>query len=94
MSGKVTRFIIGAVCELLTIRDPFDKHTPPEITGTYKDKNGRNVIQVRADNYRDLERYTDGTTIEGDVSRHCVHTGYKQWEIRVVDWNTDPHREG
>jgi len=81
--------IARAAAELLTLPDPYpDKYFSPEITGTYKDKCGRTVLEVKAMNYQDAARFTDVTTPTGNVSRTITHVGRNTWEIGVEDWDT------
>jgi hypothetical protein len=85
------RFLVGCVCELLTLDDPYDEpHRPPEILGTYTDDHGYPVVKVRADNYIDATDIWAGTTYPGDVSKVATKTSPKTWFIHVEEWQTGP----
>jgi hypothetical protein len=83
---NILQHIARAAAELLTLPDPFpDRYEPPTVTGTRTDSKGRTVLQVRAQNYRDVSRLTEGKTAAGNVSQVHTHTGNNQWEIHVED---------
>lgn len=86
------KFFVSAVSELLTIPsiDPYrTKYEPPQVTGARTDGNGRTVLEVRADNARDVSKITEGVTVAGDVSIVHTRVGRKRWETSVQDWNTE-----
>lgn len=84
------KFLQSAVSELLTIPsiDPYkQKYEPPVVTGTHEDKNGRTVLEVKAQNYRDVGKVTEGITAQGDVSIVNTRVGHNKWEVHIEDWN-------
>ena len=96
---SIRRHAIGIVCEMLTLKDPYDKRVEVKVLGTRTESRKsiydghpmpgtREVITVQANNYRDLERFTDGITPEGN--RSFVHTrvGHNKWEISTEEWDT------
>lgn len=80
--------LVGICCVMLSIKDPYDKHTQPSLERVTTDDNGRPVLHILADNYRDAERFSQGTTYPGDVTRTLVHLGGRNWNDRIIDWNT------
>lgn len=86
------KFIQSAVSELLTISsiDPYrEKWEPPQVTGTHLDANGRTVLEVKAHNYRDVGKVTEGVTVQGDVYKVATRVGHHQWEIHVEEFGLD-----
>lgn len=85
---SVFKFLVSVVSELLTIPeiDPYrEKWEPPQITGTHLDKNGRTVLEVKAHNYRDVGKVTEGITVQGPVSKVATRVGHNRWEIHAEE---------
>lgn len=90
------KFAVSVVAEMLTISeiDPYrEKWEPPQVTGTRKDASGGTVLEVKAHNYRDVGRLTDGVTVSGKQIVQ-THVGRHKWEISAERPNAslDDHR--
>lgn len=76
------RHIVGIAAELFLQADPYDKYCPPQVTGSHKDECGRAVLEVKAQNYRDVSKVADfnftGVTVHTRVGRN-------QWEVHQED---------
>lgn len=81
--NKLLEIVIGVTCELLIIKNPNEKYHPPEVTGSHQDRNGRTVLEIRAQNYMDAAQLTQGQTIAGNVHKSYVHVGHNRWETRA-----------
>jgi hypothetical protein len=78
---NIFQHLARAAAELLMQPDPYpDEYFSPEVTGTHKDECGRIVYEVKAMNYREVERLTEGLNVAGCQIVH-IHTGMYQWEI-------------
>jgi hypothetical protein len=78
------KHLARAAAELLTLPDPYpDPYEPPQITGT-RQEGCNTVIEVKAMNYRDVERLTGGVSVAG---KQIVHTrvGRNRWEVHTED---------
>lgn len=100
----VLRHVVGVVCELLTIRDPYDtaeyleNRVESKVTGSYikqnHDMRGRpvegthTVWQIQANDFEEASDFVKGTTIAGDKTRSIVRVGPKRYEIDVNEWDT------
>lgn len=91
-------FLSNLASTILTGVNHFDRdeyghvnrdYTPPEVTHVTRDECDRPVIHVKADNYIDAAKYTEGTTYPGDVYRQVVHKSGRDWDIRVKDFDTE-----
>lgn len=88
---SVFKVLLSVAAELLTIPsiDPYrEKWEPPQVTGTHLDKNGRTVLEVKAHNYRDVGKVTEGVTVQGNVYKVATRVGHHRWEIHVEDIDT------
>lgn len=80
MARTLFQHLARAVAEMLMQRDPYPEYIQPKITGTRRDECGHMVIEVRAGNYRDVERVAGGANFPGRTVH--VHTGKNKWEVR------------
>lgn len=76
------RHIVGIAAELFLQADPYDRYSPPRATGSHKDECGRDVLEVNAQSYKDVDRVADY-----NLPGMTVHTkvGRGKWEVRQED---------
>ena len=86
---SIFRHIVGIASVMFTFKDPYDVYIPPSVIGSHCDGKGNIVLKIEACNYRDVDRYTNGITPEGNRSFVHTHVGHNRWEISMIDWDTE-----
>src|SRR5690349_7598700 len=95
---SLVRHTVGIYCELAIKRDPYDRPVEAKVISRRQeprvDMRGRmlpgcrEVITVQG-NVRTINRFTDGTTPQGDVSEVHTHIAPYLWEISHESWDID-----
>lgn len=67
---------------------PSRPYTPPRVTGSHQDSHGHTVFEIEAMNMQEASNMTNGTTVQGDMSRVVTRRGRGRYEISVREWNT------
>lgn len=57
-----------------------------------RDHNGYSVYNIKATNYAEAARLSDGYTVEGPVYKSLVHVGHNKWQLRVECNDTEVRR--
>lgn len=76
---------LARIAAEMTIQpDPYpDKYIPPEVLGRRRE-GCREIVEVKASTYRDVERLLQGVNVAGKQIIH-THTGRNRWEIHTED---------
>jgi hypothetical protein len=95
--SSIKRHSVGIICEMLTLKDPYDQRVEVKELGRRLEPNRdlrgrptagcREVVTIQANNYRDLEQFTNGTT-PADGTRVLTHVGHNRWEISTEELDT------
>jgi hypothetical protein len=81
---NIFQHLARIAAEMTMQPDPYpDKYIPPEVTGTRRE-DCQTVYEVKAMNYRDVERLFDGVNVAGKVIIH-THVGRNKWEVYTED---------
>ena len=61
------------------------KYTPPTAR-MYTDECGRRALEIHADSYRDVARFTEGTTPQGELMEVHTKVAPRTWLVQYEDW--------
>jgi len=93
--SSIKRHVVGITCELLTLKDPYDKYEKPRLISETKDCHGHVVQQtIRASNHRDATRHLDGTTIQGNRSIVASKIAPRTYDVHIENWDTEQKGRG